>query len=107
VDHWASNQQSRLETARMPWHDVHMTLVGPVVLDIAQHFVERWNYIRDKKYKHDDRYPILRFPHDVTKTLLLLLLMLALIFIEKTGFRRRPYRSASPFAQVQRSGPCF
>jgi hypothetical protein len=49
----------------MPWHDVHMTLVGPVVLDIAQHFVERWNYIRGKKYSHDDRYPVLRFPHDV------------------------------------------
>ena len=81
-----SNQQSRLETARMPWHDVHMTLVGPVVMDsaspllwpfelsraddpfprtVAQHYVERWNFIRSMKYKHDSRYEHLAFPHVV------------------------------------------
>lgn len=49
VDHWASNQVSIQDTARMPWHDVHMTLVGPVVLDIVQHFVERWNEIKTRK----------------------------------------------------------
>jgi len=30
-----------------------MTLVGPVVLDIVQHFVERWNEIKKRKYKDD------------------------------------------------------
>ncbi|KAI5475207.1 phospholipase D [Pseudohyphozyma bogoriensis] len=63
VDHWVSNQQSRLETARMPWHDCHMMAVGPVVLDIAQHFVERWNFVRSLKYKHDPRFECLAFPH--------------------------------------------
>ena len=29
---------------RMPWHDVHSRLIGPVVADIARHFVERWNF---------------------------------------------------------------
>lgn len=41
VDHYVSNQLSVLDTGRMPWHDVHMTLVGPAVLDIVQHYVER------------------------------------------------------------------
>jgi len=29
-----------------------MTLEGPVVLDIAQHFVERWNEIKKRKVIH-------------------------------------------------------
>jgi phospholipase D1/2 len=29
---------------RMPWHDVHTRIIGPVVGDIARHFVERWNH---------------------------------------------------------------
>ena len=32
---------------------VHMTLCGPVVLDIVQHFVERWNEIKKRKYRND------------------------------------------------------
>ncbi|KAK4054720.1 hypothetical protein OIV83_000644 [Microbotryomycetes sp. JL201] len=65
VDKWVGNQQSRLEIPRMPWHDVHTMLVGPAVMDIAQHFVERWNLIRHLKYRHDQRYPMLSFPHVV------------------------------------------
>lgn len=49
VDHFVSNQVSIQDTARMPWHDVHMTLTGPVVLDIVQHFVERWNEVKTRK----------------------------------------------------------
>ncbi|KAL8286802.1 hypothetical protein RQP46_004330 [Phenoliferia psychrophenolica] len=63
-----NNARVRLETARMPWHDVHMTLVGPVVMDIAQHYVERWNFVRSLKYKHDPRYEHLAFPHVVGET---------------------------------------
>ena len=33
---------------RMPWHDVHSRLIGPVVADIARHFVERWNCCREE-----------------------------------------------------------
>ncbi|KAK4058234.1 hypothetical protein OIO90_000973 [Microbotryomycetes sp. JL221] len=65
VDHWVSNQQSRLEIGRMPWHDVHTMLVGPAVMDVAQHFVERWNMIRHLKYRHNERFPMLAFPHVV------------------------------------------
>lgn len=28
---------------------VHMTMTGPAVLDIVQHFVERWNEIKKRK----------------------------------------------------------
>ncbi|KAF8641650.1 hypothetical protein AX16_009876 [Volvariella volvacea WC 439] len=64
VYNYASNQLSILESARMPWHDVHMTLVGPAVLDIVQHFVERWNEIKKRKYRDDVRYDWLALPHD-------------------------------------------
>ena len=29
-----------------------MTLVGPCVLDVVQHFVERWNEIKKRKVRH-------------------------------------------------------
>jgi phospholipase D1/2 len=31
-----------------------MTLCGPSVLDIVQHFVERWNEIKKRKYRNDE-----------------------------------------------------
>ncbi|KAJ7600688.1 phospholipase D [Mycena floridula] len=61
---WASNGLGLTDTARMPWHDVHMTLSGVVVLDIAQHFIERWNEVRKRKYKTEPRVPLLALPHD-------------------------------------------
>lgn len=33
-----------------------MTIVGPAVVDLTQHFVERWNFVKHDKYKHDERY---------------------------------------------------
>ena len=36
----------RTKKPRMPWHDVHCRLIGPVVYDIARHFVQRWNISR-------------------------------------------------------------
>ncbi|QRV95777.1 phospholipase [Ceratobasidium sp. AG-Ba] len=66
VDHYASNQVSLLDTGRMPWHDVHMTLIGPAVLDIVQHFVERWNEIKTRKYTNKPGIDWLALPHDVS-----------------------------------------
>ena len=51
VPNYVSNAVSILDTARMPWHDVHMTLQGPVVLDIVQHFTERWNEVKHRKVR--------------------------------------------------------
>ncbi|KDQ10874.1 hypothetical protein BOTBODRAFT_471421 [Botryobasidium botryosum FD-172 SS1] len=65
VDNYLSNHISTLETGRMPWQDVHMTLTGTVVLDIAQHFIERWNEVKQRKYKHDERFDWLALPHDL------------------------------------------
>jgi hypothetical protein len=33
-----------------------MTLVGPVVLDIVQHFTERWNEIKKRKVRFTSSY---------------------------------------------------
>ena len=49
VDRYADSYLSVLQSPRMPWHDVHMTLTGEVVLDIVQHFTERWNEIKKRK----------------------------------------------------------
>ncbi|KAG6333866.1 hypothetical protein ID866_5221 [Astraeus odoratus] len=66
VSNYVSNAVSVLETPRMPWHDVHMTICGTVVLDICQHFVERWNEVKKRKYMNDDRFEWLAFPHNVS-----------------------------------------
>ncbi|KXN92484.1 Phospholipase D1 [Leucoagaricus sp. SymC.cos] len=79
VFNYASNQLSILESPRMPWHDVHMTFTGPVVLDVCQHFVERWNEIKKRKvclvaqylitfyanYRNEERWPWLALPEEV------------------------------------------
>ncbi|CAG8894959.1 unnamed protein product [Penicillium egyptiacum] len=55
VEDWQSNEVSKIDYGRMPWHDVAMGLQGDCVYDIAEHFVLRWNFIKRDKYKrsHD------------------------------------------------------
>ncbi|KZT40944.1 phospholipase D/nuclease [Sistotremastrum suecicum HHB10207 ss-3] len=65
VDNYVSNAISILESPRMPWHDVHMTFSGLAVLDVCQHFVERWNEVKKRKYAKDERYDWLALPHDI------------------------------------------
>ncbi|KAH9021302.1 hypothetical protein EDB85DRAFT_2189711 [Lactarius pseudohatsudake] len=65
VCNYVSGTISVLESPRMPWHDVHMTIDGPVVLDIVQHFVERWNEVKTRKYKDNSRFDWLALPHNV------------------------------------------
>ncbi|EIN06494.1 phospholipase D/nuclease [Punctularia strigosozonata HHB-11173 SS5] len=65
VSNYLNNTISVLESARMPWHDVHMTLFGDVVLDLVQHFTERWNEVKKRKYRHDERYDWLALPHKI------------------------------------------
>ena len=44
VQNYLVESVSRENSLRMPCHDVHTRLIGPVVGDIARHFVERWNH---------------------------------------------------------------
>ncbi|CAJ0748142.1 3338_t:CDS:2, partial [Entrophospora sp. SA101] len=34
---------------RMPWHDVSIGMTGTPARDVARHFVQRWNFIKDEK----------------------------------------------------------
>ncbi|CAA7264463.1 unnamed protein product [Cyclocybe aegerita] len=61
---YVSNTLSIQDNARMPWHDVHMTLQGDAVLDISQHFVERWNEIKKRKYREKENIAWLALPHE-------------------------------------------
>lgn len=56
VNDWKSNEVSKADFGRMPWHDVAMGVIGPCIYDIAEHFVLRWNFCKRDKYKRDDRY---------------------------------------------------
>ena len=53
VQDWSKNELSKADYGRMPWHDVAMGLRGECVIDIAEHFVLRWNFIKRDKYKRD------------------------------------------------------
>lgn len=39
---------------REPWHDIHMRVSGPIVLDILQNFRERWQRERRRIVDQDD-----------------------------------------------------
>ncbi|CDZ98423.1 Phospholipase D1 [Phaffia rhodozyma] len=62
VDDYASNAVDMTSVARMPWHDTSMTIMGPAVIDLCQHFAERWNFVKHLKYKHKDGYDWLALP---------------------------------------------
>ncbi|RIA88545.1 hypothetical protein C1645_725863 [Glomus cerebriforme] len=47
------------QTPRMPWHDVSIGMVGPPARDVARHFVQRWNFIKDEKAYDKDKFPFL------------------------------------------------
>ena len=56
VNDWMSNELSKADYGRMPWHDVAMGVIGDCVYDIAEHFCLRWNFIKRDKYKRDGDY---------------------------------------------------
>ena len=59
VAHWdAHNVLDRRTSARMGWSDISISLHGPVVEDLREHFVQRWNFIYNEKYdvRKDTRY---------------------------------------------------
>lgn len=59
VAHWdAHNVLDRKTSSRMGWSDISISLHGPVVGDLKEHFVQRWNFIYNEKYdvRKDVRY---------------------------------------------------
>ncbi|QNP99062.1 Phospholipase D1 [Yarrowia lipolytica] len=53
----------RQKVPRMPWHDIHMMVVGQPARDLVRHFVQRWNYVL--RQKRPSRFtPLLLPPPD-------------------------------------------
>ena len=46
VERFYIEQAPRDKIPRMAWHDIHTMVVGPIVSDVARHFIERWNDAR-------------------------------------------------------------
>ncbi|CAG8464425.1 6353_t:CDS:10 [Acaulospora morrowiae] len=44
---------------RMPWHDVSIGMVGTPARDVARHFVERWNFVKEEKSSEREDLPFL------------------------------------------------
>ncbi|CAG8652637.1 2049_t:CDS:2, partial [Paraglomus brasilianum] len=59
VNKWTKPLIDRKEFARMPWHDVSIGFVGKPALDVARHFIERWNFIKKEKAENRPEYPVL------------------------------------------------
>lgn len=51
---------------RMPWHDIHMQVVGQPARDLTRHFVQRWNYLLRQRTPSRPT-PVLLPPPDFTE----------------------------------------
>ncbi|KAI6785101.1 Phospholipase D1-like protein [Emericellopsis cladophorae] len=56
------------DSSRMGWSDVAMSMQGPIVDSMILHFVDRWNYIWDEKYKNKDGAKYTRLQADGLST---------------------------------------
>lgn len=45
LDQPYDDMYDRAKVPRMPWHDIHMQVVGQPARDLTRHFVQRWNYL--------------------------------------------------------------
>eukprot|EP01117_Protostelium_nocturnum_P014287 TRINITY_DN5431_c0_g2_i1.p1 TRINITY_DN5431_c0_g2~~TRINITY_DN5431_c0_g2_i1.p1 ORF type:complete len:1630 (-),score=636.68 TRINITY_DN5431_c0_g2_i1:93-4982(-) len=43
----------RKKTPRLPWHDVHMRIVGEAAKDVAYNFIQRWNHHKEAHPEYD------------------------------------------------------
>jgi phospholipase D1/2 len=69
VEHWQLNKLDRTKECRMGWSDLSICLQGPVVQDLAAHFVQRWNFIYHQKYTVEgSRYKPLSLDTSPTST---------------------------------------
>ncbi|KAH8163618.1 hypothetical protein CIB48_g4634 [Xylaria polymorpha] len=54
VNNWDHNQLDRANNSRMGWSDIAISLNGPIVSSLINHFTDRWNFIFDEKYNEKD-----------------------------------------------------
>ncbi|KAI0204873.1 phospholipase [Astrocystis sublimbata] len=54
VNNWDHNQLDRAKNSRMGWSDIAISLNGPIVNSLIDHFTDRWNFIFDQKYNEKD-----------------------------------------------------
>ncbi|KAI1647922.1 phospholipase D/nuclease [Daldinia loculata] len=54
VDNWDHNQLDRTKNSRMGWSDIAISLKGPIVHNLIDHFTDRWNFIYNEKYTKKD-----------------------------------------------------
>ncbi|KAI0022330.1 phospholipase [Xylariomycetidae sp. FL0641] len=54
VDNWDQNKLNRTENSRMGWSDVALSMNGPIVGSLIEHFIDRWNFIYVDKYTKKD-----------------------------------------------------
>ena len=53
------DNEDRLTTPRMPWHDIGLGLTGEAARDVARHFIQRWNHLKAEKLKLNPDFPFL------------------------------------------------
>ncbi|KAI2621501.1 phospholipase D/nuclease [Hypomontagnella submonticulosa] len=54
VENWDHNKLDRTKSSRMGWSDIAISLNGPIVGSLLDHFADRWNFIFDEKYTKKD-----------------------------------------------------
>ncbi|KAI8329868.1 hypothetical protein BC941DRAFT_463630 [Chlamydoabsidia padenii] len=62
VKNWDMRLIDKTTVPRMPWHDMSLCMLGGPVLDVARHFCERWNFVKNEKSKDIEAIPFLQPP---------------------------------------------
>nr|OQO29533.1 hypothetical protein B0A51_02625 [Rachicladosporium sp. CCFEE 5018] len=88
VQNWQNNKLDRKWNSRMGWTDMSISLRGPVVEDLRDHFAQRWNFIYYEKYgvRNQERYKPIPFR------------------VSRAGIIGHPYQQAEPGAEVEGHG---
>ncbi|KPM38755.1 hypothetical protein AK830_g7800 [Neonectria ditissima] len=69
VQDWDQNKLDRTKSSRMGWSDVALSMNGPIVSNLVEHFVDRWNFIYAAKYKNKNpgKYTKLEIDHESSR----------------------------------------
>ncbi|RCH99456.1 hypothetical protein CU097_013561 [Rhizopus azygosporus] len=62
VNEWDLRLVDKTIIPRMPWHDMALCMLGHPVLDVARHFCDRWNFIKQSKALDKRHVPFLKPP---------------------------------------------